>query len=150
MCGPGRAKPRGHLVSQWTSCWGQEHYAPQDPAGQPRWPGHLPVCGQEQRWTGDLRDQAGNSWWISAVQFYPVSQTAVYTVQFIVNHALIVKIYSNNHFLALAIWTFINWHCDSLPVSGRHSSPNHTSERFAWRWYLKLCNHPKNTCDGVY
>lgn len=32
MRGTGRAEPRGHVVSQWTSC--HQHHAPQDPAGQ--------------------------------------------------------------------------------------------------------------------
>lgn len=62
MCGTGRAKTWGHMVSQWTSYWDQKHNTPQDPEGQAQWSRHLQMCGHKQRWAGDLWDKVGDPW----------------------------------------------------------------------------------------
>lgn len=62
MCGTGRAKTWGHMVSQWTSYWDQKHDTPQDPEGQAQWSRHLQMCGHKQRWAGDLWDKVGDTW----------------------------------------------------------------------------------------
>uniref|UniRef100_A0A672JN85 Ig-like domain-containing protein n=1 Tax=Salarias fasciatus TaxID=181472 RepID=A0A672JN85_SALFA len=61
LCGPGRAQPSDQLVSQRTTCWGEEYLPPEDPAGRTDGPGHLPMCGQERRRRRDSGHQAGNS-----------------------------------------------------------------------------------------